>query len=167
MATHLYRHQVLQFCSTGQSRHSAAICARIVSHPVPISAAAIDQCIESVIIHLDCRGADVYARDSGPLHCHCNTDASNFSISHVFTRILVLPADQSLPSRSRQRSSAQLLCCLTVICRHHIAFSYHIYLDGILPDRYVIVLRQFIYCRFHCKDSLCRAISSDMLRQPL
>ena len=80
----------------------------------------------AVPFHLDCCGADVYARDSGPLHCHCNTDASNFTISHVFTRILVLPADQfRSPLQAAVKCTA--LCRLTVICRHHIAFSYHIF----------------------------------------
>ena len=116
------------------------------------------QSIESIIIHLNGCRSYIDTGDSGTLHSHCDSHTSDFAVSHIFVWIFIFPSDQ-LRSPFKATVKCTALRRLTVICRHNVAFSYHV-LKTDLHRIHMKSLRHLIYRRFHRKDSLCCSIST-------
>ena len=110
------------------------------------------QRIVSVLIELDGSRAHVHAGDPGALHGHGDADTPHLSISHVPAGEFFLPADH-LRCTHQTLIQGTACRCLTVIGRHHISLTHHIF-ETQLHRIHVQLFRQLVDCRLHGKDPL-------------
>ena len=114
--------------------------------------------VESIIVHFNSNRCCIYSGNTWALHCHCHTDTSDFSISHITAREFFIPFHHFF-CLFHTLIQGTAVCRLPVICRHYLPLTNHIFLTQ--RDRiHIHFFCQLIDCRLYCKQALCCTIST-------